>query len=525
MKKILFLLLISFPLILQAQKPIQITTPYQYNKYVIILDSLISKNISLPRQLSFPSPQRTGQFCNRLDTLFYWDGGAWVKLSKNTWPEDSARYASKYYVQKMVKDSSDQLRNEINSITFEPPAGGYANNIYLDTLTSIVVSTYKTLTYNPSANTYSQAITVNSGEGDKLIASYLYPTGVAVSLYPSGLWSFNFYGSISSASGETYLGIQYFKRSTLGVETTLFTIWSSEINNLTNDWIKFATTQPNFTTDSTDRMGARLLAKTTSGANRIITVSIGNGYGAFLNTPNKIRHSQLRDLNGDTLYLHVSKADTTRWGSASGSYVDLTTDQTIAGEKTFSDTSKFSKGILVTGKININTAVSDSSINALNMHLTRGAKIDGTIQGGTVLINSGTVIDSSAITWKTAENIAKYHANNQTEYICPLSGYDVDVGDTIKIGIGNVFEDASIVITNYVIRDTLSESKVLGTGIMILPENGRLTVSTGQKISNASLVYSLSFEINADLETIDMVFINNSSASLNIKFNINRIKQ
>lgn len=203
----------------------------------------------------------------------------------------------------------------------------------------------------------------------------------------------------------------------------------------------------------------------------------------------------------------------------------LYNDLTITGEKTFSDTSKFSKGILVTGKININTAVSDSSINALNMHLTRGAKIDGIIQGGTVLINSGTVIDSSAITWKTAENIAKYHANNQTEYICPLSGYDVDVGDTIKIGIGNVFEDASIVITNYVLRDTLSESKVLGTGIMILPENGRLTVSTGQKISNASLEYSLSFEINADLETIDMVFINNSSASLNIKFNINRIKQ
>jgi hypothetical protein len=95
MRKILIFLLF-IPFITNAQNPIQVSQAYQYNKYIKVIDSLISQNISLPRQTSFPTPKRTGQIVNKQDTLFYYtSGGVWVKLSKNTWPQDSSKYASK----------------------------------------------------------------------------------------------------------------------------------------------------------------------------------------------------------------------------------------------------------------------------------------------------------------------------------------------------------------------------------------------------------------------------------------------
>jgi hypothetical protein len=56
-------------------------------------------------------------------------------------------------------------------------------------------------------------------------------------------------------------------------------------------------------------MGAKVYIKTTSGTNKTVTYRIGDGYSAFLNNPNKIRHSQLRDLNGDSNYQHITAAE------------------------------------------------------------------------------------------------------------------------------------------------------------------------------------------------------------------------
>jgi hypothetical protein len=122
MKRILFFVVIILPLTLYAQNPVQISQPYQFNKYVIVIDSLISKNISLPRQASFPTPKRTGQIVNKQDTLFYYtSGGQWIKISKNTWPEDSVKYASKSKVYKSIHDSiENRVLKKTDTITKIP---------------------------------------------------------------------------------------------------------------------------------------------------------------------------------------------------------------------------------------------------------------------------------------------------------------------------------------------------------------------------------------------------------------------
>lgn len=228
--------------------------------------------------------------------------------------EQAAWDAKQEAIPFVTETDGEFLRDDGTFQSIEPPAGGYANNLYYDEADSDITG-YDTLTYTPSGTQTEHSHTVNVSEGNKLLHNYIYPSGVAVSLFPSGLWSFNFYGRVSTASGVTKLGITYFKRSTIGDETELFTSWSNEINNLTDEWIKWDITNPSFDVSPTDRMGARVLAQTTHNVDVTIYYAIGDGYGSYLNNPNKIRHSQLRDLNGDSDYLHVTSTEKSDWNS------------------------------------------------------------------------------------------------------------------------------------------------------------------------------------------------------------------
>lgn len=218
--------------------------------------------------------------------------------------------------------------------------GGYANNLYFDETASDVVG-YETLSYTPAALEATEVWTVNDSEGVKIFQNYLYPSAVSVSLIPAGQWSFQFWGNVSSGAGITKLGATYFKRSALGVETDLLTIWSSEIDNTTPDWIKFSLTFPNFTVEPTDRMGCRVIGQTTHNSDITITYVVGDGYGAWLNNPNRVRHTQLRDFNGDSTVQHIDNSTVKAtpidadkvalWDSVAGKMVTAT----ISSIKTF----------------------------------------------------------------------------------------------------------------------------------------------------------------------------------------------
>jgi hypothetical protein len=201
------------------------------------------------------------------------------------------------------------LRKDGTWNEIEPPSGGYANNIYYSNIASSYPPTYLTLSYNPDV---SAVVCTTSVTNDTVLANtYMYTKGVATTLYPSGLWSFSFYGKVSSAAGISKIMVTYFKRNA-NVKTDLFSVWSSEINNTTDDWIQFVSTQPSFVTLETDTMGAEVWVYT-DGSAKDIMYMVGNGYASYLATPNRIRHSQLRDLNGDTLYQHVKASDTLKW--------------------------------------------------------------------------------------------------------------------------------------------------------------------------------------------------------------------
>lgn len=135
MKRFVFITFLLLPVVAFAQAPIQVSSPYQYNKYVKVLDSLVSKNVIIPRVAAFPTPKQTGQMVNKQDTICFWNGSAWIRIRKVTWPEDSARYGSKSYVLAAVATKQNQIdgngfvKASGNTITYDnstyQPAGSY----------------------------------------------------------------------------------------------------------------------------------------------------------------------------------------------------------------------------------------------------------------------------------------------------------------------------------------------------------------------------------------------------------------
>jgi hypothetical protein len=191
------------------------------------------------------------------------------------------------YITPLTFTSSQQIIDIYTAIdNIVPPAGGYANNLYFsETPDSGGIAGYKSLTYSVDPAETVVSNTINSGEGEKLINSYIYPSAVAVDIFPAGLWSFTFYGKVSSPSGVTQIGVQYFRRLVDNTEVNLFTKWSNEINNNTDELIQFQVSNLSFPLAITDRMGARIYLRTTHNSNITVTYAIGDGNGAFLNNP------------------------------------------------------------------------------------------------------------------------------------------------------------------------------------------------------------------------------------------------
>lgn len=115
MKTFIFITFLLLPVVAFAQAPIQVSSPYQYNKYVKVLDSLVSKNVIIPRVVAFPTPKQTGQIVNKQDTVCFWNGSAWIRIRKVTWPEDSVRYASKSGVASDTAKLHNQIITKLNA--------------------------------------------------------------------------------------------------------------------------------------------------------------------------------------------------------------------------------------------------------------------------------------------------------------------------------------------------------------------------------------------------------------------------
>lgn len=202
-------------------------------------------------------------------------------------------------------------------------SGGYASNVYLTNIVSTIDSSYKqTSGTNDLLETIVSTTCVNN---EVLIETYLFEQQVGISIIDAGTWKVVLNSCINIAAGDTKFKFTQFKRSITGIETDMFTIYSNSIENkLSQDGYKnniIESIQPNFTVLPTDRLGCRIYASTTALVNRTIYLKKGDGYASYLNTPLTLRHSQLRDKNGEYLYQHVTTDQINIWTNKQNSLI------------------------------------------------------------------------------------------------------------------------------------------------------------------------------------------------------------
>jgi hypothetical protein len=184
-------------------------------------------------------------------------------------------------------------------------SGGYAANVYPKAATSTIYSEYKQASYTNDASESVETITC-SVAGEVVGESFLYESPLGITNVDAGTWNFSLYCKISTKAGTAQVKFEIFVRESGGTESILFSKYSNDLNNTDYQVIKADYTGPIYPVNTTDRMGVRFYFKSTAAAPVTLSYVYGGVNTSYLNTPLNIRHSQLRGLNDDTNYQHIT---------------------------------------------------------------------------------------------------------------------------------------------------------------------------------------------------------------------------
>jgi hypothetical protein len=201
-------------------------------------------------------------------------------------------------------------------------ASGGGVDFYFDN-TASDIGGYEVIGKFPTAGTQvDEATVVNSGTSPVLIDSYASAsTGLGGTQIDGGVWIFDIYGQVDSATGNSQIRVSVYKRTSGGTETLLFSADSPEINNTSGSpqLYEIQTVQPSFAINATDRLVAKVYTLTTSGVNRTVTFTYqGTSFYSHFHTPLVIRHNDLSALQGgsSTERYHLTLAQSNSIGVA-----------------------------------------------------------------------------------------------------------------------------------------------------------------------------------------------------------------
>lgn len=225
----------------------------------------------------------------------------WNKKWKDELLKISSSDASSWYGEdKIVAGSwinitklTDGSWNETLSFSASTAWWGFKANVYFTTDDSDV-SWYKKISYNISPTETELSWIVNNNE--VLFRTYLYDDPIDTTVIDAGTWVVNTRYKVSWTPWVTQLAFEAFLRHTDTTETTLFKIYSDELNSTVYETIRQTTNQPSFACLATDRFWVRIYGKTTHNSNITISTIVWDGDGAYFITPISLRHWQLRDL-------------------------------------------------------------------------------------------------------------------------------------------------------------------------------------------------------------------------------------
>jgi hypothetical protein len=240
-------------------------------------------------------------------TLYQYDGSQLVQL---TFPATGITGDEIVDLLEALTADNRLDASAIKNLPTESAVGGFASNVYFSNTDSDILG------YKRQSSTVDVAETiltpsVQLSDGNKLVNQYVFDLPANVNLIQQGNWSFTFASFVSSSTGETRLGFRPFRYTALGVKTYTFSdiVWSDELNQLTREYKTVNLIQESKAIELTDRLGCDLYIKTSSSPAITVNIVIGDGQALFMNVPIAIRHSAMRDLNGDPNYQHITQAE------------------------------------------------------------------------------------------------------------------------------------------------------------------------------------------------------------------------
>jgi len=310
-------------------------------------------------------------------------------------------------------------------------SSGYTSNNYFTTLDSDI-SGYKQISYTNDIAETELTITVNNQE--LLARTYLYNLPLGVAVIDAGTWHIDYRIKVNNTAGNTQLKFEAFVRHSNGTETTLFNFYTPTIENTTYQTLELDSIQPNFTVLATDRLGVRIYAKTTVAANIIVYTVVGDGSASYFTTPLALRHIQLRGLNDDENYQHITSTEKSAITHTNRSSLDLVSGTNTGDNAVNSNYSGLVTNATHTGDVTGSTVLTIGNAKVTNDKMANMAV--NTIKGR-ITASTGVPEDLTAANVRTIINVAD-GANNYslpTASTTVLGGVKVD-GTTVTIANG-----------------------------------------------------------------------------------------
>lgn len=220
-------------------------------------------------------------------------------------------------------------------------AAGSAQWLYPWSASSTTNSAYLKLDYQPqSISEVSATVTVPSGT-PVLIGTWIYDSEYGDTSVPAGEWTVDFFSSLDSTVGNTWITATVFARTSTGIETSLFTLTLPDVNSTSIvEQVKKTISQA-YAVNATDKIGVKIYANTDAATPKTLTFYWGDAthYSRY-SGPFIPRHNNLRGLQGGSAgeYYHLNQAkyNAAQNLTASGTMTLFTGDtQTATGNCTY----------------------------------------------------------------------------------------------------------------------------------------------------------------------------------------------
>jgi len=225
----------------------------------------------------------------------------------------------------LIRDSTiGRISVNLDESSFGSYTTSLASSLYFITTVSPISSEFLTLSYTNTGVQEISSVTLHNNT--VLIDSFITDTQLGVSTIPSGVWSFNITAYVDSNNNDTQFIVEVYKYHLNNTETLLFSVNSSDINDLTLKDQVFTFAAPEYVVSTTDRLLVKLYGTTNRNNNTVLYYAMGDGLSPFFTPPLKIKHSSLSNFNEDPDVQHLSSSEKTKIEEISQGYLELSND-------------------------------------------------------------------------------------------------------------------------------------------------------------------------------------------------------